>query len=72
MDLLTPDELSRLTRRERLALISQLWDRLDKDHLPLTAAQQTELDRRLETLDEDRRERITWEVPRAELERRCP
>jgi len=72
MDLLTADELSRLTRRERLALISQLWDSLDKDHLPLTAAHQTELDRRLETLDEDRREHITWEVPRAELERRCP
>jgi putative addiction module component (TIGR02574 family) len=40
------------------------------DALPLTAAQQTELDRRLETLDEDRREGLTWEALKAEMERR--
>jgi putative addiction module component (TIGR02574 family) len=72
MDVLTHDELARLTPPERLALISQLWDSLDADQLPLTTAQQAELDRRLETLDQDRREGITWEALKAELEQRCP
>ena len=72
MDLLSHDELVRLSPQERLALISQLWDSLEADQLPLTAAQQAELDRRLETLDEDRRAGMTWTELKAELERRCP
>ena len=72
MELLTHDELVRLTPPERLALISQLWDSLEDKHLPLTAAQREELDRRLASLDQDRREGITWEALKAELERRCP
>jgi len=72
MDLLTQDELARLTPPERLALISQLWDSLEDEQLPLTAAQQTELDRRLETLEQDRRDGITWTAMKAELEQRCP
>ena len=72
MDLLTQDELTRLTPPERLALISQLWDSLEEEQLPLTAAQEAELDRRLETLDRDRREGISWDALKAELERRCP
>ena len=66
------DELERLTPPERLALISQLWDSLEDDQLPLTAAQRTELDNRLATLDQDRREAITWTALKAELEQRCP
>jgi putative addiction module component (TIGR02574 family) len=72
MELLTDEELVRLTPPERLALISQLWDSLEDGQLPLTAAQREELDRRLATLDEDRREGITWATLRAELEQRCP
>jgi putative addiction module component (TIGR02574 family) len=60
MENLTHDELVRLTPPERLTLISQLWDSLEDTHLPLTAAQRGELDRRLATLDEDRREGVTW------------
>jgi putative addiction module component (TIGR02574 family) len=67
MDGFTQDEIARLTPPERLALISQLWDSLEDDQLPLSAAQQTELDRRLETLDQDRRAGITWESLKAEL-----
>ncbi len=55
MDALNQEELSRLTSAERLALVAQLWDNLESDQLPLTAAQRTELDRRLESLDDDRR-----------------
>jgi putative addiction module component (TIGR02574 family) len=70
MELLTHDELVRLTPPERLALISQLWDSLEDDHLPLTAAQRGELDSRLATLDQDRHEGITWSALRASLEQR--
>jgi len=72
MQFLTQDELARLTSPERLALISQLWDSLDDDQLPLTAAQRADLDSRLATLDQDRREGITWAALKAELELRCP
>jgi putative addiction module component (TIGR02574 family) len=72
MDLLTHDELARLTPPERLTLISQLWDSLEDDQIPLTAAQRAELDSRLETLDQDRREGITWAALKTELEQRCP
>jgi putative addiction module component (TIGR02574 family) len=67
---LNQDDLSRLTPPERLALITELWDSLESDQLPLTAAQRTELDRRLEALDEDRRQGIAWGALRADLERR--
>jgi putative addiction module component (TIGR02574 family) len=70
MELLTRDELSRLTPPERLALISQLWDSLDEDGLPVSAAQRDELDRRLAMLDSPQNECITWEALKAELESR--
>lgn len=71
MEPLTRNELSRLTPPERLALISQLWDSLEDGQLPVSAAQKEELDRRLATLEADRREGVTWETVKAELERRC-
>jgi putative addiction module component (TIGR02574 family) len=60
MDVLTLDAIARLTPPERLALISQLWESLENEPLPVTAAQQAELDRRLETLDRDRRVGVSW------------
>ena len=71
MELLTQNELARLTPPERLALISQLWDSLEDDQLPLTTAQQSELDRRLDTLDQDRGKGVSWAELKAEMERRC-
>ena len=71
MDLLSSGEIGRLSPPERLALIAQLWDSLDQNQLPLTQAQQTELDHRLVTLDRDRREGVTWAALKAELEQRC-
>ncbi|HEX4006959.1 MAG TPA: addiction module protein [Acidobacteriaceae bacterium] len=72
MEMLTPDEIVRLTPPERLALIEQLWDSLDHDQIPLTHNQQTELENRLASLDRDRRDGVTWAALRSELERRCP
>jgi putative addiction module component (TIGR02574 family) len=72
MELLSPDEIGRLTPPERLALIAQLWDSLEQEQLPLTGAQEAELERRLGSLDEDRRNGVTWASLKAELEQRCP
>jgi putative addiction module component (TIGR02574 family) len=72
MELLTPDEIVRLTPPERLALIAQLWDSLENEHLPLTSTQEAELEHRLTSLDEDRRNGVTWASMKAELEQRCP
>ncbi|MGI8991543.1 MAG: addiction module protein [Bryobacteraceae bacterium] len=72
MTLLTSEEIVRLSASERLALIAQLWDSLEQNQLPLSQAQQTELERRLVSLDQDRRQGITWDALKAELEQRCP
>lgn len=69
---LTPDEITRLSAPERLALIAQLWDSLDEVQVPLTTAQQAELDRRLATLEHDRTDGVTWAALKGELEQRCP
>ena len=72
MELLKPDEIVRLSPPERLALIAQLWNSLEHEQLPLTSAQQAELERRLTSLDQDRRYGVTWSALKAELERRGP
>jgi putative addiction module component (TIGR02574 family) len=69
---LTHDEIVRLSPPERLALIAQLWDSLEDNQLPLTDAQQAELESRLASLDQDRGKGLTWTALKAELERRCP
>ncbi len=72
MELLSPDEIVRLTPSERLALIAQLWDSLEHEPLPLTSAQASELEHRLTSLEEDKRSGVTWASLKAELEQRCP
>jgi putative addiction module component (TIGR02574 family) len=54
MELLTLDEIVRLTPQERLALIAQLWDSLEHGQLSLTS------------LEEDRRKGVTWASLKAE------
>jgi putative addiction module component (TIGR02574 family) len=66
----SPEEISRLSPDERLALIAQLWDSLEDEQIPLAKAQQTELERRLATLDQDREHSVTWEDLKTELEQR--
>lgn len=50
---MTHFDFSRLSPQQRLALIGELWESLDADAVELSQAQKDELDRRLETLDED-------------------
>lgn len=63
-------DISRLTPKERLDLISELWDSLSAADVQLTPAQEAELDRRLATFDADRRDATPWEDVDAELDRR--
>lgn len=65
-------DISRLTPKERLDLISELWDSLSAADVRLTSAQEAELERRLVTFDADCREAIPWEDIDAELDRRSP
>lgn len=71
MQVIGQEELVRLTPGERLALISQLWDSLDGNQTALSAAQRSELDERLDSLEADRQAGVSWETLRTELEGRC-
>ena len=68
----TPEQLVRLSPPERIALIAQLWDSLEHHQLPLTTAQEAELESRLSSLNEDRKNAVTGAALKAELEQRCP
>lgn len=46
-------DFSHLSPEERLDLISEIWESLEAVDVPLTPAQEAEIDRRLATLDED-------------------
>lgn len=72
MNLLARDELAPMTPPKRLTLIAQIWDSLADDHVPLTGAQQNELERRLVGLAKERRDCITWDALKSELEQSCP
>ncbi|WP_441232914.1 addiction module protein [Bradyrhizobium sp. 930_D9_N1_4] len=63
-------DISRLTPKERLDLIGELWDSLSAADVRLTPAQEAELDRRLSTFDAHCRDAVPWEDIDAELERR--
>lgn len=65
----TQDELTRLPASERIALIATLWNSLEEEQLAMTPAQEAELDKRLETLDEDRRQGTPWGDVKEEMER---
>ena len=59
-------DITGLTPDERLELIEHLWDSLTPEDVPLTEAQQEELQRRLERLDRDGVSGRSWD----EVERR--
>ena len=69
---LTHDDIVRLSPRERLSVIEQLWDSLADADIPLTDAQEAELARRLATFDDERAHAVTWDSFKADLARRCP
>lgn len=71
MDSLSSTDILQLTPPERLALISELWDSLEEEHLPLSMPQRDELDRRLAALEADSSRAIPWKTVKATLQSRC-
>ena len=71
VSMLTPDEITRLSPPERLALIGELWDSLGGAQLQLSEAQTSELARRLERFDQDRADGVGWAELKAELAARA-
>lgn len=66
------NQAMRLSPKERLDLISRLWDSFEEDELELTPEQKAELDRRLTAQEEGRDDPMSWEEFRRELQQRLP
>jgi putative addiction module component (TIGR02574 family) len=54
-------DISRLSPKERLALIGELWDSLTPEEVQLTVAQEREIERRIATFDDDAKTAASWE-----------
>ncbi len=67
MKILSREDIDRMTDAEKLDLIDELWDSLEDRAFPLTPEQMVELDRRMETFDEDIKSAITWDELEAKL-----
>lgn len=65
-------DFSNLSTAERIQLAEDLWDSVaaETGGLPLTAAQQAELDRRLADMERDPGAGDSWETVRARIESR--
>jgi len=63
-------DIESLSPDERLALIERLWDSLSADQVELTAAQQAELQRRLEDLERNPGDAVSWEVAQRQIRER--
>jgi putative addiction module component (TIGR02574 family) len=65
-------DYSHLTAAEKLELIGEIWHSMKPEEIPLTAAQEAEILRRLATADEDIKHGIDADALEAELDRRFP
>ena len=68
--LMTTLDIARLTPRERLDLIGELWDSLAPEDVHLTPAQEAELGRRMRSFDDDAKAAVSWEVVEADFAQR--
>ena len=67
---LSHDEIKRMSVADRMALMGEIWNSFEHAEVLLTTAQTEELDRRLESFDEDIQHSIPMEEVFAKLERR--
>ncbi len=67
---MTTHEIARLSPRERLDLIAELWDSLSPEDVTLTPQQEAEIHRRMQTFDEDVKTAAPWDSFDAELTRK--
>ena len=64
---MTTLDIARLTPSERLDLIGELWDSLAPEDVSLTAAQEAELGRRMQSFEEDAKAAVSWDEVEAAL-----
>ncbi|MDC7681900.1 addiction module protein [Asticcacaulis sp. BYS171W] len=69
MNAVSKISISDLTVEERLELIEALWDSLEDNDLPVPEWHLAEIDRRMETFEQDKAQSVSWETIKAELER---
>jgi putative addiction module component (TIGR02574 family) len=62
-------DIARLTPKERLDLIGELWDSLAPEDVNLTPAQEAELERRMKIFEADAKAAVPWDTIDAELAR---
>ncbi|MET0599435.1 MAG: addiction module protein [Mesorhizobium sp.] len=63
-------DITKLTTKERLDLIGELWDSIAPEDVRLTPAQESELGRRMATFDADVESAVPWENIETELDKR--
>ena len=66
------DDIRRMSVSERIQLVEDIWDTIAESNqdLPLTSAQETELDRRLQQYSRNPRAGRSWETIREGTEPR--
>jgi len=67
---MTTLEIARMTPKERLDLIGELWDSLAPEDVRLSPTQDAELQRRMGTFDDDVKTASAWEKVEADLDNR--
>ena len=60
-------EILKLSPSERIRLAGDIWDSLGPEDVPVTKAQEEELDRRMAALEEKPEQGIGWEDVKKEL-----
>ena len=67
MQVLSADEMERLSPEQKADLIDQLWASWDRESLQLSNAQRAELDRRLEDMKTNPDAELSWEELKTQL-----
>lgn len=63
-------EIEHLSSAEKILLVERIWDSINKQEIPLTEAQRTELDRRLEKHDAGKNDYREWNEVKHKLQGR--
>ncbi|NIK47581.1 addiction module protein [Variibacter gotjawalensis] len=62
-------DIAKLTKKERLDLIGELWDSLAPEDVQLSPEQEAELGRRMATFKADAKAGIAWDEFKTELKK---
>lgn len=60
-------EILKLSDSEKILLVEQIWDSIDKNHIELTTAQKKELDKRLKEYKEGKMKFVDWETAKKRI-----